>query len=142
MITHISGISPTMTKLFWKILCDHFACVLDSVVKSLKAMCFLHICQKNQNKTKIQSLKIDFFVSTAQFQALIIDLHHVQPVDFQPVVKLKKERGHVHCTVSTRSTCVCSWLCLQPVPARLIPSVIPAATSSFGAIFLFFQICI
>lgn len=50
-------------------------------------LCFLLICQRNQNKTQIYSPKIDFFVSRAKFQALIINLHCMQPIDFWPVIK-------------------------------------------------------
>lgn len=54
MITHISGTSPTMTELFWKILCDHFTCVLDLVVKSLKAMFPSYLSGKaKQNKNTV-----------------------------------------------------------------------------------------
>lgn len=57
MITHVSAAPATMTELFWKILCDNFACVLGSSVKPLKAMFPSYLSEKAKQNKNISSQK-------------------------------------------------------------------------------------
>ena len=87
MITHVSAAPTTMTKLFWKILCDIILPVSWTHWSNPSRPCFLLICQKKQNKTKTSPLKSDFLVCGVKSQSLGINLHCIQPVDFCPVIK-------------------------------------------------------
>lgn len=122
-IALVSGASPTMTKLFWETLRAPVR-VPGTQGSRPSRLCFLLICQKKQSKTKIQPLKIDFFVSRAICPALIIALHCIRPVDVWPVVKMKAERP---CSLQLAQGVPG----LQRLPARPLRSVIPSATHSF-----------
>lgn len=122
MITHIAAAPVTVTKLFWKILCDHFACVLDSLFKPLKAMCPSYLSEKaKQNKSISFSKPPSWFVGQNS-KALIVILHCIQPVDFCPVIK-PKARGHVPVKYYQTVSVVLSlpFACEAPSFSRCIP---------------------
>lgn len=106
MITRISGPAPTMARLFWENSWWLFYACLGLTGPGPPGCVSFIFPRRGVH----ECFRIDSFVYSARFQALIIYPHSTQPVDFCSVIK-RKEKGPMYCLRGPR---VCLWLCFWP----------------------------